>query len=71
MITLTSISGKEFCLNSELIYKIEEAPDTIITLTDGKTLRVNDKTEEIIDKIVNYKRRIFINLLEGIEWKEI
>ncbi len=67
MITLTSISGKEFCLNSELIYKIEEAPDTIITLTDGKTLRVNDKTEEIIDKIVNYKRRIFINLLEGIE----
>ena len=36
MITLTSISGKEFCLNSELIYKIEEAPDTIITLTDGK-----------------------------------
>lgn len=67
MIILTSISGKEFCLNSELIYKIEEAPDTIITLTDGKTLRVNDKTEEIIDKIVNYKRRIFINLLEGIE----
>ena len=24
-----------------------------------------DKTEEIIDKIVNYKRRIFINLLEN------
>lgn len=67
MIILTSISGKEFCLNSELIYKIEEVPDTVITLTDGKTLRVNDKTEEIIDKIVNYKRRIFINLLEGIK----
>lgn len=70
MITLTSISGKEFCLNSELIYKIEEVSDTVITLTDGKTLRVNDKTEEIIDKIVNYKRRIFINLLEGIKWKK-
>lgn len=65
MIILTSISGKEFCLNSELIYKIEEAPDTIITLTDGKTLRVRDKTEDIVDKIVEYKRRIFINMLEG------
>lgn len=65
MIILTSISGKEFCLNSELIYKIEEAPDTIITLTDGKTLRVRNNTQEIIDLIVKYKRRIHSEPLEG------
>lgn len=59
MIMLSSINGQDFCLNSELIYKIEEAPDTIITLTDSKVLRVTDKTEDIIQKIIDYKRRIY------------
>lgn len=67
MIILTSISGKEFCLNSDLIYKIRETPDTIITLTDGKTLRVEETMEDIIAKIVEYKRLIYVNLLEGIK----
>lgn len=65
MITLTSISGKEFCLNSDLIYKIEEVPDTVITLTDGKTIRVKNNTEDIVEKIIDFKRRIFLNLPEG------
>lgn len=59
MIILTSINGQEFCLNDELIYKIEEAPDTIITLTDGKILRVGNNTEDIIQKIIDYKRKIY------------
>lgn len=59
MIMLKSINGKVFCLNNDLIYKIEEAPDTIITLTDGKVLRVIDNTHEIIEKIITYKRSIF------------
>ncbi|MDR7869593.1 MAG: flagellar FlbD family protein [Tissierellaceae bacterium] len=67
MIILTSINNKEFCLNSDLIYRIDQAHDTIITLTDGKTLRVTDKTEEIIEKIIAYKRNIFINLPEGVK----
>lgn len=61
MIILTSINGQEFCLNDELIYKIEEAPDTIITLTDGKILRVGNNTEDIIQKIIDYKRKIYID----------
>lgn len=65
MITLKSISGKEFCLNSDLIYKIEELPDTVITLTDGKTIRVVNSTEDIVQKIIDFKRKIFLNLPEG------
>lgn len=65
MITLTSINGKEFCLNCELIYKIEEAPDTIITLIDGKTLRVSEKTGEIVGKVIEYKKQIWCYLREG------
>lgn len=65
MIILTSINGKKFCLNNELIYKIEEAPDTIITLVDGKILRVIEDTDKIVEKIVEYKRKIYSNLFGG------
>ncbi|MBC8590295.1 flagellar FlbD family protein [Wansuia hejianensis] len=65
MITLISIKKEEFCLNSELIYKIEEEHDTIITLIDGKKLRVVNKTEDIINRIIEYKRRIYCNPPEG------
>ena len=65
MITLKSLSGKEFCLNSDLIYKIEELPDTVITLTDGKTIRVVNSTDDIVQRIIDFKRKIFLNLPEG------
>lgn len=65
MIVLTSINGEEFCLNSDLIYKIVEDYDTIITLTDGKVLRVHNKTEEIIRMIITYKRYIYSNSMGG------
>lgn len=65
MIILKSINGREFCLNSELIYKIEEAPDTIITLIDGKVLRVGNNTEDIIQMIVDYKRKIHLEQAGG------
>ena len=67
MIILTSINKKEFCLNCDLIYRIDDAHDTIITLVDGKTLRVVDDIDTIIEKIIDYKRRIFIRLPEGIK----
>lgn len=67
MIILTSINKKEFCLNSDLIYRIDQAHDTIVTLVDGRTLRVMDKTEDVIDKIIEFKKRIYINLPEGVK----
>jgi flagellar protein FlbD len=67
MIMLMGINKKEFCLNCDLIYRIDEAHDTIITLVDGKTLRVVDEIDVIVDKIKDYKRSIFIKLPEGIQ----
>ena len=58
MIELTSIKGHSFMLNSNLIYRIEESPDTIITLVDGKTVRVKEPGEEITNRIVDFQRRI-------------
>ena len=65
MVMLTSINGREFCLNSDLIYKVEEKPDTIITLVDGKKVRVQEKTDEIIERVIEYNKQIHTNLFGG------
>ena len=65
MIALTAISGKEFYLNCELIYRIDRSFDTIITLTDGKTVRVSETEKEIVEKVIQYKRKIYNCLSEG------
>ena len=66
MIQLTSINGKEFYLNCDLIYKVQESYDTIITLVDGKKIRVMDSPEVIVEKIIQYKRKIYTIPEEGI-----
>lgn len=62
MIQLRDVSGKDFYLNSELIYRIDSHYDTIITLVDQKKIVVMDKPTEIVKKVVAYKKSIHIDL---------
>ncbi len=58
MVKLTRLNGKSFYLNPHIIEYIESVPDTLISLLNGTTLYVKEKPEEIIDKIVDYRKRI-------------
>ncbi len=58
MIALTRINGKVFVLNSELIEILEQTPDTVITLVNGNKYVVDESVDEIIEKIVKYKKKI-------------
>ena len=60
MIKLIGFNNKEFVLNSELIEKIEEVPETLVTLVNGKKIIVKDTVDEVIEKVVDYKRKIHI-----------
>jgi flagellar protein FlbD len=60
MIKLKRLNNSEVVINAELIELIEETPDTVITLTSGHKMIVADTAEEVIKKVVAYKRRIFI-----------
>lgn len=51
----------EFILNAELIETIEETPDTVITLTSGKKLIVEESMDEIVRRVMDYRRAIFRN----------
>lgn len=58
MIQLTTLQGSLFYLNPELIERIEEMHDTIITLVGGKKVRVSERAEEIAEKVMSYRRAI-------------
>ena len=62
MIKLTNINGISYYLNCELIELIESIPDTLITLRDGNKNYVRETPEEVVEKIIEYKKRIFVNL---------
>jgi flagellar protein FlbD len=49
-------------VNPDLIAFIEETPDTVITLTDGRKLVVSEAALLVIKRIVEYRREIFIKL---------
>jgi len=49
---------EEFVLNAELIETIEETPDTVITLTSGRKLIVEDSMDQVVRKIMDYRRAI-------------
>lgn len=58
MIMLMGMNNKEFILNADHIEKIEEMPETLITLTNSKKYIVLDSIEEVIEKVIRYKSKI-------------
>ncbi len=61
MIKLTKLNKTQFVLNCELIETIEATPDSVITLTNGKKYVVLEDIDEIIDKIVAFKKQLIHN----------
>ncbi|MCE5284781.1 MAG: flagellar FlbD family protein [Pelosinus sp.] len=63
MIKVTRLKSQDhdFVLNAELIETIEKTPDTVITLVNGKKLIVEETSEEIVRKVMDYRRAIFGN----------
>ena len=58
MIRLTRINGVEVVINADLIEFVEMTPDTLITLVTGKKIPVREVTDEVIDRVVSYRRAI-------------
>ena len=58
MIKLTRLNGSLIVVNADLIEHIEANPDTILTLTTGQKILIQDTVDEVINKVTNYKRSI-------------
>ncbi|HBT39770.1 MAG: Flagellar FlbD family protein [Thermotoga sp. 50_1627] len=59
MIWLTRLRGQKFVLNAEMIETVEALPDTTITLFNGKKYIVQESVEEVIRRVIEYKRQAY------------
>lgn len=59
MIKLRGMNGKDFVLNDSQIEKIEEVPETVITLVNGNKYIVEETVDEVINKVIMFKKQIF------------
>lgn len=59
MIRLTRINHLPLVLNSDLIEHLEATPDTTISLTNGQKLVVVETLEEVIERVIQFRRAIF------------
>jgi flagellar protein FlbD len=66
MIRLTRFDGSKFVVNCDIIQYIEATPDTIISLVTRDKIMVRESVEQVIEEVVNFKRRIFRG---DLEWK--
>ena len=58
MIPLTRLNNSQIYLNPDLIKRIEETPDTIVTLVNDDHYVVREAAAEVINRIVAYRVRV-------------
>lgn len=58
MIQLTRLNHVPLVLNSDLIEHMEVTPDTIVTLTTGQKIVVLESAEEVMQRIIEFRRSI-------------
>ncbi len=56
MIEVTRLNGTKLIVNAEMIEFVEETPDTVISLLDGKKIIVKESRQDIKNLVILYKR---------------
>jgi flagellar protein FlbD len=67
LIFVTHLDGKKFVINADIIEIIEETPDTMVTTTTGKKITVKEKLDEVVQKVLAYKKETFLPVIKKQE----
>jgi flagellar protein FlbD len=59
MIHLTRLNHAALVLNEDLIQHMEATPDTVISLTNGQKIVVAEPIEEVIARVIEFRRAIY------------
>ncbi len=57
VILLTRLDGRRIAVNEDQIERLDETPDTLITLVNGNSYLVGETLEEIIERIADFQAR--------------
>lgn len=63
LIEVTKLNDKKILINADLIERVEESPDAMITLTSGSKIIVKESRQEIRKLVIRYKKEISSNEL--------
>ena len=58
MIKITRLNRTPLIVNSDLIEHIDATPDTVITLTSGQKYMVLETTDEIIERVIDFRHSL-------------
>ncbi|MDX2085608.1 MAG: flagellar FlbD family protein [Candidatus Melainabacteria bacterium] len=58
MLGLTRLNGTQIWLNPELIVMLEATPDTVIRLSNGEVLVVEQTPQQIMEAFLAYQQSI-------------
>jgi flagellar protein FlbD len=68
MVQLTRLNNQPVMVNSDLIKFVEQSPDTLITLMNGEKFMVRENPDEIVKRIVEYRRSV----VQGVPaWQQV
>ena len=65
MVRVTRLDGSQLVVNADLIETLEATPDTVITLTTGRRLVVREPVDQVIRRVVAYRRRVLAGIRPG------
>ena len=63
VIEVTKINGIKVLINPDLLELVEETPDTVITLTDGKKIIVKESRYEVKSLVRSARQEYFKGIL--------
>lgn len=66
MIQVTRLNDKKMTINAELIEMVEETPNTVISLTNGKKFVVKENEAQVRELVIAYKKEVFADLCQII-----
>ncbi len=68
MIQITRLNKRPFVVNSDWIKFIEQSPDTVITLMNGEKIVVLETGDQVIERVVKYRRQLLKGLGTDSLW---
>lgn len=61
MIKLTLYNDSDIVVNADMIESVESTPDTLLSLNTGKKVMVKESVEDVVSKVIAYRRLISRN----------
>ncbi len=63
MIQLTRLNHVPLIVNADLIEHVEVTPDTVVALTTGQKFLVLESAEEVVERVIQFRRAIIAGRL--------